>query len=68
MNDLARDLIKQHIPSITDRIEDLALAQERDPEAFDGDGDYVGSLRECHCGVIVEGYYEYVDHLLEVLQ
>lgn len=59
------DFIRQHMPSITERVEELAL--ERDPEAFDLDGDYVGSIRECHCGLIVEGYYEYADHLIEVL-
>jgi len=64
------DLIRKHIPSITETIEneEYGLARRHDPEAFDMDGDYIGSMRECHCHVIVDGYYEYVDHLIDELE
>lgn len=62
----ARETIEHHIPSITDRIEEWAV--ESDPYAFDDDGDYIGMARDCHCGKFIEGYYEYVDHLTEVLE
>jgi len=64
------ELIRLHIPSITEQIEneEYGVAREQDPEAFDLDGDYIGPMRECRCGVIVEGYYEYTDHLIDVFE
>jgi hypothetical protein len=62
-----RDLIARHWASITDQIEEK-IAPERDPFAFDPDGDYIGMLRECACGELIEGYYEYALHLSDVLE
>jgi hypothetical protein len=64
-------LLRQHIPSITDELE-LELEEKR----FNSDVDRYGqpavdvadlAVRICHCGVRIEGFYEYVDHLEEVL-
>lgn len=61
-NSAAISIIKQHIPSITDEMdEDDVLTPRWD------DGDYAGDQRVCACGREIDGYYDYVDHLAEVL-
>jgi hypothetical protein len=66
-------IIKAHIPSITDRIEGYIDEDDNRVEGlaeggpYDEIGDYVGDMRECACGEIVNGFYEYVEHLKEVL-
>jgi hypothetical protein len=63
-------IVRAHIPSITARVEELASASNGrywDPAPWDDDGDYCGSLRECPCGVILDGFYAYADHLADVL-
>ena len=55
------EIIKAHIPSITPRIE-----REYD-YPLDTDGEYIGDVRECACGVILDGFYEYVEHLLGLM-
>jgi len=55
-------LLNKHIPSITDEM-------DRDPDLFPKDdiGDYCGDQRECACGKQIDGYYDYVEHLKEML-
>jgi hypothetical protein len=55
-------IIRSHIPSITARIEEAEI----DSPAWDFDGEYIGDRRECACGVPLDGFYEYVDHLIAV--
>jgi Zn ribbon nucleic-acid-binding protein len=54
-------VLNAHIPSITDRVEARGVGP------YDEMGDYVGDTRECHCGEIVNGFYEYHAHLLATL-
>ena len=67
----ARRRLDQHTPSITEK------AEQADPNGSElvilankefGFYEYDGAYRECACGVILDGYYEYVDHLKEVLK
>lgn len=69
----AIEIIDQHIPSITDEIEDELW--ERVGAAW-LDNTYAGggadsadcALRVCHCGERINGFYEYVAHLKDVLK
>ena len=58
-------LLTQHTPSITDEDERVMGLLNVFDEQFDY-ADY--ALRTCRCGVRIEGYYEYVDHLREVFR
>lgn len=65
----ATSIIDQHIPSLTD--EDDALIDERWTRigAIDEGVDNADlALRTCKCGKKIDGFYEYVDHLKEVLR
>ena len=55
-------IIDKHIPSVTDEM-------DHDEGLFPKDdiGDYVGDQRECACGRHIDGYYDYVEHLKEML-
>jgi hypothetical protein len=55
-------IIRDHTPSITSKIERIAL----DSPAWDTDGEYIGDLRECACGEMIDGFYEYIEHLIAV--
>jgi hypothetical protein len=55
-------VVRAHIPSITCRVEEAAL----DSPAWDEDGEYIGDLRECACGEMLDGFYSYADHLIAV--
>ena len=61
-------IIKAHIPSITQDMDDGVLEPWTDLYPRDELGDYVGDKRVCHCGLVLDGYYEYVDHLKEMLK
>ena len=64
----AVSLISEHIPSLTDEnVEEINLAIFN--MAFEEKGvDHADlAIRTCHCGVKIDGFYEYVDHLKEVL-
>jgi hypothetical protein len=65
-------VIDDHIPSLTDE-NDLEIDERR----FNSDVDRFGqpryenadlARRTCKCGVVVDGFYEYVDHLKEILK
>ena len=55
-------IIKAHIPSIT-----AEMDEDDDLWPKDEMGDYCGDNRVCHCGLKLEGYYDYVDHLITML-
>lgn len=57
----AIDILNAHVPSITDRVE------EAEDGPLDDIGDYIGDTRECACGEIVHGFYEYHSHLVAML-
>lgn len=58
--------IKQHVPSLTDEDDDTIVARSLWRE----DGEIADSadlaVRTCSCGVKIDGFYAYVDHLIEV--
>jgi len=67
----AISIINEHIPSLTDE-DDRRLDELR----YNSDVDHFGqpryenadlAIRTCACGVKIDGFYEYVDHLKEVL-
>lgn len=53
-------ILRTHTPSVTDEM-------DRDPDLWPKDdiGDYVGDQRVCACGEWIDGYYSYVEHLIE---
>lgn len=62
-------LLDAHIPTLTDEIESelkqlLIEAAYSDDEGRADVADL--ALRECSCGVRIDGFYEYVAHLREV--
>lgn len=60
-------VIDAHIPSLTDKAE--ALIDDALLAADDGLLPYEdAAIRECPCGVVVDGFYEYVDHLKAMLR
>lgn len=58
----AVEIVKAHIPSIGDEDEQDIIAN-----LFDDDVANL-ALRTCHCGLRVDGFYEYVGHLIEELE
>jgi len=56
-------VIKAHIPSITDEMD-----EDQDLYPRDELGDYIGDQRICRCGLAIDGFYDYVEHLKEMLQ
>ena len=65
----ASSVIDDHIPSLSDaddaEIDAILDRAMDDPENADN-ADLAG--RTCHCGVAIDGFYKYVDHLKEVLR
>ena len=62
MNVEAIAIIKAHIPSVTREMDaDEELYPQTDL------GYYCGEQRVCQCGLKLEGYYDYVDHLITML-
>ena len=63
-------IIDAHIPSLTDEDEDYIDNSARlyvsDPGIERDAADL--AVRTCHCGVAIDGYYEFVDHLKDVLR
>ena len=62
----AISIIDQHIPSLTDEDEQTMLAMPA-PHFLDSDVANF-AIRTCACGKKIGGFYEYVDHLKEVLR
>lgn len=63
-------LLDQHIPSMTDEIEESLRNMAHNAALLTAGSDEVAelALRECACGVLVYGFYEYVDHLKDMLR
>ena len=61
----AGDIVRAHIPNVTRAVESRAVKE--DPYAWDPDGDYVGSMRQCPCGRVLDGVYAYAAHLAALL-
>jgi hypothetical protein len=60
-------IIDDHIPSLTDEDEELIF--DRAVPRWYEDKDAANlALRTCHCGLRIDGFYEYVDHLKAVLR
>lgn len=59
-------IIDQHIPSLTDDDEQEMLAMPP-PHMLDSDVANF-AIRTCHCGVRIDGFYQYTDHLKEMLK
>ena len=60
-------VINAHIPSVTQDMDDGELEPWIGLEPRDELGDYIGDMRVCHCGLVIDGYYDYVEHLKEML-
>ena len=64
MNEDAIALIKAHIPSLTDSDEAVIASRVGDLVTLI-DADIADlAVRTCACGERVDGFYEYVDHLI----
>ena len=58
-----RELLVQHVPMLLASDEELIYERAADPES--DAADY--AVRTCRCGVHIDGFYQYVDHLESVL-
>ena len=57
-------LLRAHTPSLKDADEDLIWERITRIGAIDESVDVADlALRHCSCGVDIDGFYEYVDHL-----
>lgn len=63
-------IIQQHIPSLTDMAEIVIDGRYEDQNNdMENPWDWAEfAFRVCHCGLPIDGYYEYVDHLIAVLK
>ncbi len=67
--DDAIDIIKNHIPSLTDKDEErirLNIFQMAFEENDKDEADL--AIRTCHCGLEIDGFYDYVGHLIAMLR
>ena len=55
----AIEILKAHVPSLTDQDADAIYFAVANPEADAADF----AIRTCSCGQKLDGFYEYVDHL-----
>lgn len=61
----ALSVIDEHIPSLA--VDDEEVIYDK-ANTFDPEFDVAHlALRTCHCGAKIDGFYEYVDHLKEVI-
>jgi hypothetical protein len=62
------EVIDAHTPSLTVSNEfDIGLMIQQ--QALEADPDYADlAVRTCMCGKRIDGFYEYIDHLKEVLR
>lgn len=63
-------ILDEHTPSLTDEDEDEIRERALGLGLLMEGGSYEGDLarRTCACGVKIDGFYEYVDHLKEVFR
>lgn len=63
-------IIQEHIPSLTDTAETMIESRYEDQnEDMENPWDWADfAYRQCSCGIYVDGFYEYVDHLVAVLR
>ena len=61
-SDVVIKTIQDHIPSLTDRDEHAIVAAILDDESEVADL----AQRTCRCGLHIDGFYSYVDHLIAV--
>lgn len=59
--------IKLHIPSLSQDDENEIMQRYWDQDGDVGCDVAALALRTCACGKKIDGFYEYVDHLVEVL-
>jgi hypothetical protein len=64
------EFLDLHIPSITPAIEDELAARVSNASLFTADETDIAdcALRVCGCGVMVDGFYEYLSHLKEEMR
>ena len=67
------DLIRQHIPSLKDEDEDEIFSKVPGLTRYDRlgtpDTDVADlAIRTCGCGIRIDGFYEYTDHLIAVFE
>jgi hypothetical protein len=66
--DTAVEIIGQHIPDLTEDALDVLAERTGGDNAMWMPADWADlAYRVCPCGVTIDGFYEYVDHLKEVL-
>ena len=58
-------IIREHVPSISDQDEKVMNSRFDRWDQNEDWADY--ALRTCSCGVRIDGFYEYVDHLIEMV-
>ena len=64
-SDVVIATIKEHVPSLSD-VDETVIVQSAGNALF-GDGDVADlAVRTCSCGRGIDGFYEYVDHLIAV--
>lgn len=67
MNEAALAIIDQHIPSLSDADDDEIVAKAYWGPAGEMADAADLAIRTCACGIRIDGFYEYVDHLKSVL-
>jgi hypothetical protein len=66
LTDQVISIIDAHIPSLTDEDEDLIYERTTRWDEDVTAADY--ALRTCHCGQHIDGFYDFVDHIKDVLR
>jgi hypothetical protein len=61
------EIIRDHIPSLTDEDEEEILNLATNVIGTDELDVADLAIRTCHCGKRIDGFYEYADHLIEVM-
>lgn len=62
---LDADNPNNHIPSLTDEDDAQVTARAYWTDEVADPADL--AIRTCHCGVKIDGFYEYVDHLKNII-
>ena len=62
------ELIRQHTPSLTAKAE-AAIDEVLLKTSSEYGVDYADvAIRECPCGLMIDGFYEFTDHIQKVLE